>query len=87
MATPARQRPTDLLLGGLVGGLIGAIVAVNVVIFSGIEQGYQASLPEVFRYNLAIGLLVVAMLVAGPVLGAIAARRLRARQHAGRSDR
>lgn len=80
MQDHTRQRLADLLVGGLVGGLIGAIVAVNVVIYSGIEQGYQASLPEVFRYNLAIGVVVVVILIAGPVLGAVAARWLRSRR-------
>jgi len=34
----------DLTVGGLVGGLVGAVAAVNFVIYTGIEQGYEASL-------------------------------------------
>ncbi|HSJ27126.1 MAG TPA: hypothetical protein VLB67_02880 [Acidimicrobiia bacterium] len=83
MQDHTRQRLADLLVGGLVGGLIGAIVAVNVVIYSGIEQGYQASLPEVFGYNPVIGVVVVVILIAGPVLGAVSARRLRSRRRSG----
>ncbi|MBT8207412.1 MAG: hypothetical protein HKN07_15455 [Acidimicrobiia bacterium] len=63
------------VFGALVGFGVAAIVAVNVVIFSGIEDGYEASLPEVFRQNAFVGVLVVAILGAGPVVGAIVARR------------
>lgn len=66
-----------MVVGGMAGGIVGVIVAVNVVIFSGIERGYESSLEEVFRYNAAVGVLVVALWVVGPVLGVIAARRRR----------
>lgn len=67
----------DLLVGGVTGGLAGAVVAVNVVIYSGIEDGYQASLSEVFEQNVAVGIVTVAILLAGPILGVVTARRLR----------
>jgi len=70
----------DVGLGGLLGGVIGAIVAVNLVIYSGIEDGYEASIPEVFSENLFVGLLTVGILCAGPVVGVIVARRQRSRR-------
>lgn len=67
----------DVLLGVVIGGIVGAIVAVNVVIFSGIDSGYESSLADVFSYNPFVGVLVVAVLVAGPIVGVVVARRLR----------
>jgi hypothetical protein len=73
----------DLTVGGLVGGLVGAVAAVNFVIYTGIEQGYEASLTEVFEYSPVAGIVTVAILVAGPVLGVLAARRRRKKMGAG----
>ncbi len=70
----------DIVVGLLAGGSVGAVVAVNVVIFAGPEQGYEASLADVFRQNALVGLLVVAVLLAGPVLGVMIARRVRRRR-------
>jgi hypothetical protein len=70
----------DVLVGGIVGGVAGAVVAVNVVIFAGIDRGYEATIPEVFRENTLVGVVVVMILVTGPVLGVITARRLRRRR-------
>ena len=67
----------DIVLGGIVGGIVGAIIAVNVAIFSGIDTGYQSSLSALFDYNGFVGLIVVAILVAGPVVGVVVARRFR----------
>lgn len=69
----------DILLGGIVGGVVGAIVAVNVVIYSGIEPGYEATIPEVFEQSPVVGILTVTVLLAGPLLGVRVARRLRRR--------
>jgi len=66
----------DLAVGGLVGGLVGAVAAVNFVIYTGIEQGYEASLVEVFQHSLIAGIVTVMILV-GPVLGVLTARGLR----------
>lgn len=71
-----RVRFSDLLIGGTTGLIVGAIVAVNVVIFSGMEDGYEASIPEVFRQNWLIGLVVVALFAMGPIVGYRVARRL-----------
>ena len=70
----------DLTVGGLVGGLVGAVAAVNFVIYTGIEQGYEASLVEVFQYSLNAGIVTVMILIAGPVLGVLTARRLRTKR-------
>lgn len=70
----------DVLAGGIVGGVTGAIVAVNVVIFSGVDRGYQASLREVFDHSPILGVVVVMVLAAGPVLGVLVARRQRGRR-------
>ena len=67
----------DVSLGGLIGGVLGAIVAVNVVILSGIETGYESTVPEVFAYHPLLGTVVVAILVAGPLSGVLLARRAR----------
>ncbi|MGA9596856.1 MAG: hypothetical protein WBV06_11900 [Acidimicrobiia bacterium] len=68
---------TDLTMGGLVGGVVGAIAAVNVIIYSGIEGGYEASIKQVFRQNTIVGVLTVLVFAAGPVAGVIVARRMR----------
>lgn len=67
----------DLAVGGLVGGLVGAIAAVNFIIWTGIEQGYEASLTEVFQYSIIAGMVTVMILIAGPIMGVVTARRLR----------
>jgi hypothetical protein len=43
----------------------------------GIEGGYEASIPDVFRQNLLAGIVTVVILAAGPVLGVAIARRMR----------
>lgn len=70
-----RRRASSVFVGALVGGVIGAIVAVNVVIYSGADQGYETTLPELFRQNAAIAILAVLILAAGPVIGALWAVR------------
>lgn len=73
----------DLVVGGIAGGFVGAIVAVNVVIYAGIERGYEATIPEVFRQNTLIGLVVVTILSAGPLVGVWIARRVRHQRTSG----
>ena len=77
MKPTTREWLVDLVAGGIVGGIAGAIVAVNIVIFSGQEDGYQASISQVFRDNPAVGIITVAFLAAGPVVGVFLARRMR----------
>lgn len=64
-------------IGGLVGALVAGVVAVNLVIYSGIEQGYESSLAEVFDDSPFLGSVVVIVLLAGPVLGLLTVSRLR----------
>lgn len=67
----------DAVMGGVLGGIIGAIIAVNVVIFSGIEQGYEATLGEVFDRSIWLGFVVVTILISGPLIGIAALRKRR----------
>jgi MFS family permease len=76
----------DIAIGGVIGGVIGAIVAVNFVIYVGIEGGYEATIPEVFRQNVVAGVITVAVLVGGPLLGVVVARRLRRRRAGSRNQ-
>lgn len=66
-----------VLVGGAAGLVAGAIVAVNVAIAFGIDRGYEAGLPEVFAESPLAGILMVAALLGGPVLGALVALRIR----------
>ncbi|MDX2344841.1 MAG: hypothetical protein QNL12_14490 [Acidimicrobiia bacterium] len=77
MNSRARAWLVDIVVGGIAGGLTGAIAAVNFVIFIGIDDGYEASIAEVFRQNTMAGVVTVAILGFSPVCGVVAARRLR----------
>lgn len=79
MRPSTRALVLDVVWGVVLGGIAGAIVAVNVVIFSGIEGGYEASIPEVFRQSPVIGVVAVVVLAAGPIAGVVLARRRRSR--------
>lgn len=72
-----RRWLVDGVIGVAAGGLVGAIIAVNFVIFVGIEGGYEASIVDVFRENVLFGVVTVAILVAGPVIGVLMMRRRR----------
>jgi uncharacterized membrane protein len=74
----------DVVVGGILGGVVGGVVALNLMILSGIDSGYEASIAEVFDHQPIFGVLVVAALVAGPVLGVVIARRRRQRRQAER---
>ena len=67
----------DTLLGVIIGGVVGAIAAINFVIYVGIDDGYEASIAEVFRQNTLAGVVTVALFVLGPVLGVFSARWMR----------
>ena len=82
MSSPMLAWLADGIVGGLLGGVVGAIAAVNFVIFAGIEGGYEASISEVFGENTIAGIVTVAILAAGPVLGVAVARRLRRQREA-----
>jgi hypothetical protein len=71
-----------VLLGGIVGGIGGAIAAVDVAIYAGTDDGYEASHGEVFQESSATGVIVVALLLIGPIAGAVLARAIRRRRAA-----
>jgi len=68
-------RLVTTLVGIVVGATVGGVIAVNLVIFSGIDSGYESSIGDVFAYNGVVGLIVVAVLVAGPFVGGLLAWR------------
>lgn len=72
---------TDLAAGGFTGLLIAGIVAVNLVIYAGVERGYEASPADVFEHSVVLGVVVILVLVAGPVLGVVLLRRRRLRRN------
>ena len=77
MDTDARGWLVDIAVGGFVGLIVGLIAAVNVVIYTGVEGGYEATIGEVFGENLFVGLLAAAIVIAGPVGGVLTLRTLR----------
>ena len=79
MKSTAVKRIANGAIGAILGFAVGAIIAVNVVITAGVDQGYQASLPEIFDESLILGIVIVSILAAGPVLGVIIANRLQRR--------
>jgi hypothetical protein len=79
MRTTTRARVTDVVVGAILGLAVGAIIAVNVVITAGVDRGYQATIAEIFDESIILGIITVAILAAGPVVGVIAARRIRKR--------
>lgn len=73
-----RHRVVAALLGALLGAIVGAVFAVNLMIFSGVEGGYEASFSDVFEHRPFVGVLVVAALVVSPFIGlAVALHRRR----------
>jgi hypothetical protein len=75
-----RGSAVDVLVGGILGAVVGAIVAVNVVIYSGVDQGYETSPGDLFAQRPVAGVMAVVALVAGPPVGMYLARRLRRRR-------
>lgn len=63
------------VLGGAVGAIVGAITSVNIVIFSGIEDGYEATPAQVFDENPVIGMVATLTLIGCILGGAVVARR------------
>ncbi|MCC6270647.1 MAG: hypothetical protein IT190_05170 [Microbacteriaceae bacterium] len=71
----------DVVVGGIVGAVIGGIIALNVVIYSGTEEGYETGLGELFAFNWVVGILVVSVLAGFPVLGVAIARWWRRKRY------
>jgi len=64
-----------LLLVGSVGGLfLALLVMVNLHVWAGLEQGYAATPQQVWDRSVLLAVLDVAVLVAGPLLGALGMR-------------
>lgn len=76
-STSAKGWVIDVLVGGLGGGLVGAITAVNIVVFSGIEDGYESSFGDIMDYSRFLALIVVAVLLAAPISAVFMLRKLR----------
>ena len=74
-------RAGSTIVGALIGMIVAAIVAVNLVILSGIDSGYETTIPELFRENVFLGIVTVAILVAGPIVGALYGKRFWQRRH------
>lgn len=74
----ARGWLVDLVFGGLVGLIVGIVAAVNLVIFTGVEGGYEAGIGDVFEHSVVLGTIVLMFLAAGPIGGVVVARRQRA---------
>jgi hypothetical protein len=69
MRRSGRHRVVAALLGALLGGIVGAVFAVNLVIFAGVEGGYEASLSDVFEQRPIVGVLAAVALVVSPLIG------------------
>lgn len=63
------------VLGGAVGALVGAIAAVNIVIFSGIEDGYEATPAQVFDESPVVGIIAALAFCVCIGIGALVAGR------------
>ena len=77
MSRSQTKRTVASIAGGVIGGVLGVIVAINLVIYLGVEGGYEASLGDVFTHSPLLGWLVIMVLVGGPIMGVIVARRRR----------
>ena len=76
----------DVVVGGVAGGLVAVIVAMNLMIYLGPASGYETSLDQLFSHSLPAGLLVVVVLLTGPALGVLLARRRRRHRQDERSN-
>ena len=47
---------------------------MNLVIIAGVDRGYEATIREVFRGNMLIGIVTLTVLASGCVPGVVAAR-------------
>ena len=71
------------VLAALGGFVVAVIVILNLHIFVGLKDGYAASPADVFEWSVLLGVVDIALLVAGPVLGIVAASRFRSRDSRG----
>jgi hypothetical protein len=71
------------VLAALGGFVVAVIVILNLHILIGLENGYAASPAEVIQWSVLLGVVDMALLVAGPVLGIVAASRFHRRDSRG----
>ena len=86
MRSQARHTVMTMALSVLatLGGFVVAVVVIlNLHILVGLEDGYAASPADVVEWSVLLGVVDIALLVAGPVLGIVAASRLRRRDSRG----
>lgn len=79
MATTDRPRGALLLLAALGGLVVAVIVVLNLHIVVGLEEGYAASPREVGRHSTLLVVADIALLLAGPTVAVMAARKARRR--------
>jgi len=66
------------------GGFVVAVIAIlNLHILVGLEAGYAASPADVFTWSVLLGMVDIALLVAGPTLGVVAVSRFRRQDSRG----
>jgi hypothetical protein len=86
MRSQARHTVMTMALSVLatLGGFVVAVVVIlNLHILVGLKDGYAASPADVVEWSVLLGVVDIALLVAGPVLGIVAASRLRRRESRG----
>ena len=86
MSSQARHTVMTMALSvvAALGGFVVAVIAIlNLHILVGLEAGYAASPADVFERSVLLGMVDIALLVAGPMLGVVAASRLRRRDSRG----
>jgi hypothetical protein len=79
MTMTRRRQIIRSVFGAGVGLVAGLIASINVVIFGGIDAGYEATPIEVFEENVLVGMIALLVLVAGPIVGITVALRERHR--------
>lgn len=65
-----------IAVGAVVGAIAGAIASVNIVIFSGIDDGYEATPAQVFDENPLVGVVAATALIVCIVVGVVVGSRI-----------
>lgn len=73
----------DIILGLILGTIVGAILAVNIAIFAGTDDGYEASLGDIFGQRPVVGVAIIAALVGTPLAAIVMIRRVRTHRAPG----
>lgn len=64
-----------MLAGAIIGAAIGLVIAVNVVIFSGVDNGYEATPVEVLEQRPVAAMVSVVAFVTSTGVGMMIGRR------------